>query len=110
MSNSNIDSTSNVLVISSDCHAGALPATYEELMPQKYRKASAEWWLSYSREMVSRAGTFFDQEAVEAFSSDAGQGGGRLSLLSQNLAYPPITVAADEVTLVGRVVWKSGRV
>ena len=40
----------------------------------------------------------------------AGQGGGRLSLLSQNLAYPPITVAADEVTLVGRVVWKSGRV
>jgi len=39
----------------------------------------------------------------------AGQGGGRLSLLSQNLAYPPISVSAENVTLVGRVVWKSGR-
>jgi len=40
----------------------------------------------------------------------AGQGGGRLSLLSQNLAYPPIAVDAKDVTLVGRVVWKSGRI
>ncbi len=40
----------------------------------------------------------------------AGQGGGRLSLLSQNLAYPPIAVSAEDVTLVGRVVWKSGRI
>ena len=39
-------STSNVLVISSDCHAGALPATYDELMPRKYREASAEWKLN----------------------------------------------------------------
>ena len=39
----------------------------------------------------------------------AAQGGGRLSLLSQNLAYPPIDVAADEVEVIGRVVWKSGR-
>lgn len=72
----------NVLVISSDCHAGALPATYEEFMPKKYHEASASWWLSYAREMVSRAGTFFDQEAVAAFSSKAGQGGGRLKAIS----------------------------
>ena len=37
------------------------------------------------------------------------QGGGRFSLLSQNLSYPPLSVQADEIDLVGRVVWKSGR-
>ncbi|GAA4643345.1 hypothetical protein GCM10023115_13050 [Pontixanthobacter gangjinensis] len=39
----------------------------------------------------------------------AAQGGGRLSLLSQNLAYPPIEVLVGDVEIVGRVVWKSGR-
>lgn len=39
----------------------------------------------------------------------ASQGGGRLSLLSQNLAYPPVEVDAAEVEIVGRVVWKGGR-
>lgn len=39
----------------------------------------------------------------------AAQGGGRVSLLSQNLAYPPISVSVEEITIVGRVVWKSGR-
>jgi len=39
----------------------------------------------------------------------AAQGGGRLSLLSQNLAYPPIEVEARDVEIIGRVVWKSGR-
>ena len=39
----------------------------------------------------------------------ASQGGGRLSLLSQNLAYPPIEVSAEDVEIIGRVVWKSGR-
>lgn len=34
---------------------------------------------------------------------------GRLSLISQNLAYPPIEVAAEECEIIGRVVWKSGR-
>ena len=37
-------------------------------------------------------------------------GAGRIALLSQNLAYPPLEVAADEVEIVGRVVWKGGRV
>ncbi|WP_338240548.1 LexA family transcriptional regulator [Aurantiacibacter hainanensis] len=40
----------------------------------------------------------------------ASKGGGRFSLLSQNLAYPPIDVSADEFDIIGRVVWKSGRV
>ncbi len=40
----------------------------------------------------------------------ASKGGGRFSLLSQNLAYPPLDVAADEFAIIGRVVWKSGRV
>ena len=40
----------------------------------------------------------------------ASVGAGRLALLSQNFAYPPVEVAADEVTIIGRVVWKGGRV
>jgi phage repressor protein C with HTH and peptisase S24 domain len=35
---------------------------------------------------------------------------GRMALLSQNLAYLPVDVAADEVAIIGRVVWKGGRV
>ncbi len=37
-------------------------------------------------------------------------GAGRFSLLSQNLAYPPVDVSADEMQLIGRVVWKGGRI
>ena len=40
----------------------------------------------------------------------AAQGGGRFTLLSQNLAYPPQEVSAEEIEIVGRVVWKSGRI
>lgn len=40
----------------------------------------------------------------------ASTGAGRLALLSQNLAYPPVEVSADEVEIVGRVVWKGGRI
>ena len=39
----------------------------------------------------------------------APQGCGRLSLLSQNLAYPPISVMAEDLAVIGRVVWKGGR-
>lgn len=35
---------------------------------------------------------------------------GRFSLLSQNLAYPPVDVSAEELEIIGRVVWKGGRV
>ncbi|WP_435417143.1 S24 family peptidase [Parerythrobacter aurantius] len=34
----------------------------------------------------------------------------RVSLLSQNLSYPPLELPLDEVDVIGRVVWKSGRV
>jgi phage repressor protein C with HTH and peptisase S24 domain len=37
-------------------------------------------------------------------------GAGRLALLSHNLAYPPVEVAAEDVTIIGRVVWKGGRI
>nr|WP_298897457.1 S24 family peptidase [uncultured Altererythrobacter sp.] len=40
----------------------------------------------------------------------ASQGAGRLALLSQNLAYPPVEVSAADVEIIGRVVWKGGRV
>jgi predicted TIM-barrel fold metal-dependent hydrolase len=73
---------SKVLLISSDCHAGALPATYNEFMPKKYHEAANAWWLAYAREMYSRAGTFFDQEAVEAYADEVGEGGGRMRAFS----------------------------
>ncbi|MGB3806244.1 MAG: S24 family peptidase [Erythrobacter sp.] len=40
----------------------------------------------------------------------ARSGAGRAVLLSENAAYPPIDVALDEVELIGRVVWKGGRI
>ena len=40
----------------------------------------------------------------------ANAGPGRVALLSQNYAYPPVEVAAEEVAIIGRVVWKGGRV
>ena len=40
----------------------------------------------------------------------ASRGAGQFTLLSQNLAYPPIQVSAEDLQIVGRVVWKSGRV
>jgi predicted TIM-barrel fold metal-dependent hydrolase len=72
-----------VIVISSDCHAGALPDIYSKYMPQRFRAASDAWWLNYAKEMLARAGTFFDQEAVEAYVDKAGEGGGRLGATSK---------------------------
>ena len=40
----------------------------------------------------------------------ASAGAGRCALLSQNMAYPPVVVDADELEIIGRVVWKGGRV
>lgn len=40
----------------------------------------------------------------------ASLGFGRYTLLSENKAYPPLDVAADEIEIIGRVVWKAGRV
>lgn len=35
---------------------------------------------------------------------------GRVVLISANEAYPPMEVALDEIDIIGRVVWKGGRV
>ena len=71
-----------LLVISSDCHAGALPATYNAYMPAKHHAAANAWWLAYAREMYARAGTFFDQEAVQTYAEQAGEGGARMRAFS----------------------------
>jgi len=83
---------SKVLMISSDCHAGALPATYNEYMPKKFHEAANTWWIGHAREMMSRAGTFFDQEAVEAYvDKSGGEGGGRMQAFSD-----PATQVSDD--------------
>jgi predicted TIM-barrel fold metal-dependent hydrolase len=64
---------SKVLMISSDCHAGALPSIYEQYMDKKHHEAARVWWVQFAREMMKRAGTFFDQEAVEAYEGKAGE-------------------------------------
>jgi len=84
---------SKVLIISSDCHAGALPANYNAYLPSEYHEAANTWWLHYTRDMISRVGTFFDQEAVEAYSEQAGEGGQRMKLLSD----PNTRLSDDEL-------------
>ncbi|WP_284125975.1 S24 family peptidase [Parerythrobacter aestuarii] len=37
-------------------------------------------------------------------------GRNRVSLLSQNLAYPPVDMEVKDIDVIGRVVWKGGRV
>ncbi|MBW2233070.1 MAG: amidohydrolase [Deltaproteobacteria bacterium] len=75
-----------VLIISSDCHAGALPATYNEYMPKRLHAASDAWWLAFAKDMLARTGTFFDQEAVEEYTDQAGGEAGRINAMS---AAPP---------------------
>ena len=85
---------SRVTIISSDCHAGALPATYNEYMPRRYHEAANAWWIGYAREMYARAGTFFDQEAVETYAEQVGEGGWRMRAFSD-----PGTRLSDEDVL-----------
>jgi predicted TIM-barrel fold metal-dependent hydrolase len=59
-----------------------LPATYNEYMPRAFHEAANAWWLAYAREMYSRAGTFFDQEAVKTYAEQAGEGGARMQAFS----------------------------
>jgi predicted TIM-barrel fold metal-dependent hydrolase len=72
----------NLLIISADCHAGALPMAYKEYLPSRLHAANDAWWLEFAREMMARAGTFFDQDSVEEYAEKAGEGGGRISALS----------------------------
>ncbi|MEE3326713.1 MAG: amidohydrolase family protein [Myxococcota bacterium] len=66
---------SKVLILSCDCHAGALPTTYNEYMPAQYHSAAKEWWIQYVQEMIARTGTFFDQEAVDEMAEKTGETG-----------------------------------
>jgi predicted TIM-barrel fold metal-dependent hydrolase len=75
---------SKILIISSDCHAGALPSTYNEYMPSRFHEAAEAWWLGYVKELMARAGTFFDQEAVDEFAEQSGQTGQFQALMRQS--------------------------
>ena len=76
------EATDNVLIISADCHAGGVPSMYNAYMPAKYHDAANAWWVQHTREMMSRVGTFFDQEAVDAYADGAGAGGDRMRAMS----------------------------
>lgn len=81
----NNHSSERILLVSSDCHAGALPKTYNDYMPAKYHQAADDWWLTYAKEMIMRTGTFFDQEAVDEFSKQSGdEGTGKFNANSVN--------------------------
>ena len=75
---------SKVLILSSDCHAGALPSTYNEYMPSQYHAAAKTWWLEYVKEMMERTGTFFDQEAVDEMAEKTGEAGQFQAISSQS--------------------------
>ena len=66
---------SKLLIISADCHAGATPAIYREYLPARFRDAADAWWIAFAKEMMSRAGTFFDQEAIDEYAEKAGDDG-----------------------------------
>ncbi|GAB5349960.1 S24 family peptidase [Alteriqipengyuania sp. 357] len=78
---------------------------------------SMEPLLRHGDEILVDRGSRFERDGVHVVRMDdtlmvkrlASAGAGRIVLLSQNLAYPPIEVALDEVEVLGRVVWKSGR-
>lgn len=38
------------------------------------------------------------------------RGSGRIALISANEAYPPVELGLDEIAIIGRVVWKGGRI
>ncbi len=84
---------SNLLIISSDCHAGALPMMYHDYMPSRFHDDSRSWWLNYAREMFARAGTFFDQEAVEAYTEQTGGKNQRMRAVSD----PNVKLGDDDI-------------
>ncbi|MBW2272361.1 MAG: amidohydrolase [Deltaproteobacteria bacterium] len=75
---------SKILILSSDCHAGALPATYNEYLPSKYHEAANQWWVGFAKESMARTGTFFDQEAVDQLAEQTGEEGQFQAFTRQN--------------------------
>ena len=78
---------------------------------------SMEPLLRHGDEILVDRGSRFERDGVHVVRMGdalmvkrlASAGAGRIALLSQNLAYPPVEVSLDEVEVLGRVVWKSGR-
>lgn len=78
---------------------------------------SMEPLLRHGDEILIDRGSRFERDGVHVVRMDdalmvkrlASAGAGRIALLSQNLAYPPVEVGLDEIEVLGRVVWKSGR-
>ena len=62
---------SNLIIVSSDCHAGAQPETYREYLPEKFKAPADAWWAAFEAEQMKRIGTFFDQEAQEGYDKSA---------------------------------------
>lgn len=78
---------------------------------------SMEPLLRHGDEILVDRGSRFERDGVHVVRMGdalmvkrlASAGAGRIALLSQNLAYPPVEVSLDEIEVLGRVVWKSGR-
>ncbi|MBH1943363.1 LexA family transcriptional regulator [Erythrobacter sp. YJ-T3-07] len=78
---------------------------------------SMEPLLRHGDEILIDRGSRFERDGVHVVRMGdtlmvkrlASAGAGRIALLSQNLAYPPVEVGLDEIEVLGRVVWKSGR-
>ena len=78
---------------------------------------SMEPLLRHGDEILVDRGSRFERDGVHVVRMGdalmvkrlASAGAGRIALLSQNLASPPIEVSLEEVDVLGRVVWKSGR-
>ena len=78
---------------------------------------SMEPLLRHGDEILVDRGSRFERDGVHVVRMGdtlmvkrlASAGAGRIALLSQNLAYPPVEVGLDEIEVLGRVVWKSGR-
>ena len=81
------------------------------------RLDSMEQLLRHGDEILIDRGSRFERDGVHVVRMGdtlmvkrlASAGAGRIALLSQNLAYPPVEVGLDEIEVLGRVVWKSGR-
>lgn len=78
---------------------------------------SMEPLLRHGDEILVDRGSRFERDGVHVVRLGdalmvkrlASAGAGRIALLSQNLAYPPVEVSLEEIEVLGRVVWKSGR-
>jgi len=80
---------SRLLLISSDCHAGGLPAHYADHMDKRHHAAAKAWWVGFAKEMLARTGTFFDQESVDEFNAKAGEGRGLMTARRNQAETPP---------------------